>query len=120
MLPKHERPWINSTKLNGSKQRSDLKALCQSNSAQVQSFASKMHETNVSNINSFMMHKRDEYNSRHKPFEKHIKLEQQAAHTAQEYLGYGTDMLRQQADEQPDKEKLLWKRHLSQQADYQC
>ena len=26
------------------------------------------------NINSFMMHKRDEYNSRHKPFEKHISL----------------------------------------------
>ena len=28
--------------------------------------------------------------------------------------------LRQHADEQPDKEKILWKRHLSQQADYRA
>ena len=34
-------------KAKWQKAESDLKALCQSNSAQVQSFASKMHETNV-------------------------------------------------------------------------
>ena len=28
--------------------------------------------------------------------------------------------LRRQADDQPDKEKFLWKRHLSQQADYRA
>ena len=28
--------------------------------------------------------------------------------------------LRRQADDQPDKEKILWKRHLSQQADYRA
>ena len=51
--------------------QADLTALCQSNSAQVQSFAFKMHETNEEH-KSFIMHKRDSYNSRHKPFEKHI------------------------------------------------
>ena len=96
----------------------DLKALCQSNSAQVQSFASKMHETNV------------EHQQLHDAQERRIQLEaqalreahqleQQAAHTAQEYLDM-VQTLRQQADEQPDKEKLLWKRHLSQQADYRA
>ena len=96
----------------------DLKALCQSNSAQVQSFASKMHETNV------------EHQQLHEAQERRIQLEaqalreahqleQQAAHTAQEYLDM-VQTLRQQADEQPDKEKLLWKRHLSQQADYRA
>ena len=64
-----------------------------------------------------MKHKRDEYSSRHKPFEKHTQ--QQAAHTAQEYQ-HMVQALRQQADDQPDKEKLLWKRHLSQQADYRA
>ena len=63
---------------------SDLKALCQSNSAQVQSFASKMHETNV------------EHQQLHDAQERRIQLEaqalrevhlqeQDAAHTAQEY-----------------------------------
>ena len=50
----------------------DLKALCQSNSAQVQSFASKLHETNEER--SYILHKRDSYNSRRKPSEKHINM----------------------------------------------
>ena len=45
--------------------------------------------------------------------------EQQAAHTAQEYQDMVHE-LRRQADEQPDMQKLLWKRQLSQQADYRA
>ena len=97
---------------------SDLKALCKSNSAQVQSFASKMHEANV------------EHQQLHDAQERRIQLEaqalreahqleQQAAHTAQEYQQM-VQALCQHADDQPDKEKLLWKRHLSQQADYRA
>ena len=97
---------------------SDLKAICQSNSAQVQFFASKMHETNV------------EHQQLHDAQEGRIQLEaqalreahqheQHAAHTAQEYQEM-VQALRQHADDQPDKEKLLWKRHLSRQADYRA
>ena len=53
----------------------DLKTLCKSNSAQVQSFASKMHETNAEHQQLHdAQDKRDEYNSRHKPFEKPTSL----------------------------------------------
>ena len=105
-------------KAKWQKAESDLKALCQSNSAQVQSFASKMHETNV------------EHQQLHDAQERRIQLEaqalraahlqeQEAAHTAQEHQRM-VQALRQYADEQPDKEKILWKRHLSQQADYRA
>ena len=40
-------------------------------------------------------------------------------HAAQEYQDMVHE-LRRQVDEQPDKEKLLWKRQLSQQADYRA
>ena len=96
----------------------DLKALCKSNSAQVQSFASKMHETNA------------EHQKLHDAQERRIQLEaqalrdahqheQQAAQSAQEYQDM-VQALRRQADDQPDKEKLLWTRYLSQQADYRA
>ena len=96
----------------------DLTALCQSNSAQVQSFASKMHETNA------------EHQKLHDAQERRIQLEaqalreahqheQQAAHAAQEYQDMIHE-LRRQADDQPDLQKLLWKRQLSQQADYRA
>ena len=105
-------------KAKWQKAEADLQALCQSNSAQVQSFASKMHETNV------------EHQKLHDTQERRIQLEaqalreahlqeQEAAHTAQEYQRMVQE-LRQYADEQPDKEKILWKRHLSQQADYRA
>ena len=82
----------------------DLTALCQSNSAQVQSFASKMHETNV------------EHQKLHDAQERRIQLEaqalreahqyeQQAAHSAQEYQEMVHE-LRRQADEQPEVQKL--------------
>ena len=96
----------------------DLTALCQSNSVQMQSFASKMHETNA------------EHQKLHDAQERRIQLEaqalreahqyeQQAAQTAQEYQDMIHE-LRRQADEQPDMQKLLWKRQLSQQADYRA
>ena len=96
----------------------DLTALCQSNSVQVQSFASKMHETHA------------EHQKLHDAQERRIQLEaqalreahqfeQQAAQAAQEYQDMIHD-LRRQADEQPDKQKILWLRQLSQQADYRA
>ena len=92
----------------------DLKALCQSNSAQVQSFASKMHETN------------EEHQKLHTAQERQLQLEaqalreahqyeQQAAQSVQEYENMIQE-LRRQADEQPDIQKLLWKKQLSQQS----
>ena len=48
----------------------DLKALCQSNSAQVQSLASTLRETNVEH-QELELHMRYSYDSRHKPYEKH-------------------------------------------------
>ena len=94
----------------------DLTALCQSNSAQVQSFASKMHETN------------EEHQKLHDAQERQLQLEaqtlreahqyeQQAAQSAQDYQNMIQE-LRRQADEQPDIQKLLWKKQLSQQAAY--
>ena len=47
------------------------------------------------------------------------QYEQQAAQTAQEYQNMVQE-LRRQADEQPDLQKLLWRRQLSQQADYRA
>ena len=96
----------------------DLTALCKSNSVQVQSFASKMHETNA------------EHQKLHDAQERRIQLEAQALREAHQHLQQAAqaaqkyqDMLqelRRQADDQPDKEKILWKRHLSQQADYRA
>ena len=95
----------------------DLTALCQSNSAQVQSFASKIHETN------------EEHQKLHDAQERQLQLEaqalrevceyeQQAAQTAQENQSMMQE-LRRQANEQLDLQKLLWKRQLSQ-ADYRA
>ena len=96
----------------------DLTALCKSNSAQVQSFASKMHETNT------------EHQKLHDAQERRIQLEaqalreahqyeQQAEQSAQEYQQMIHE-LRQHADEQPDARKLLWKQQLFQQASFRA
>ena len=94
----------------------DLTVLCQSNSVQVQSFASKMHETNTEHQRLREAQERRTQLEAQTLREAH-QYEQQAAQTAQEYLDMIHE-LRRQADEQPDKQKLLWKRQLSQQADY--
>ena len=94
----------------------DLTALCQSNSAQVQSFASKMHETNEEHQK---LHTAQETQLEAQALREAHQLEQQAAQTAQEYRDMIQE-LRRQADEQPDLQRLLWKRQLSQQADYRA
>ena len=96
----------------------DLKALCQSNSAQVQSFASKLHETN------------EEHQQLHTAQERQLQLEAQALRAAYQYEQQAAQSvhehenmiqeLRRQADEQPDIQKLLWKRQLSQQSTYRA
>ena len=84
----------------------------------MQSFAPKIHETN------------EEHQKLHNAQERQLQLEaqalrevyqyeQQAAQTTQEYQSMMQE-LRRQADEQPDLQKLLWKRQLSQQADYRA
>ena len=52
----------------------DLKALCQSKSAQVQSFVSKLHETNEEHQQLHTAQERDSYSSRHKPSKQHINM----------------------------------------------
>ena len=94
----------------------DLTALCQPNSAQVQSFASKTHETNEEHQKLYTAQERQIQLEAQALREAH-QFEQQAAQTAQEYRDMIQE-LRRQADEQPDLQRPLWKRHLSQQADY--
>ena len=96
----------------------DLRALCQSNGAQVQSLAYKLHETN------------EEHQELHTPHERQLRLEaqtlreaqqqeQQAAQMAHEHE-YAIQELRRQAEEQPEIQKRLWKRQLSQQSTYKA
>ena len=96
----------------------DLKALCKSNSAQVQSLASKLHETN------------EEHQQLHTAQERQLQLEAQALRAAHERELQATQSaqesenviqeLRRKAAEQPDIQKLLWKRQLSQRSAYRA
>ena len=72
-LPKHKRPWINITRLNGNKQKQTLQ-LYVNPTAPKCSLLPPRCVRRTRNIKSFMMHKRDSYNSRHKPYEKHINM----------------------------------------------
>ena len=65
------------------------------------------------------MHKRGRIQLEAQALRDAHQVEHQAAQTAREYQEM-VQVLRQHADDQPDKEKLLWKRHLSQQADYKA
>ena len=94
--------------------KADLKSLCKSNSAQVQSLASKLHETN------------EEHQQLHTAQERQLQLEAQALRAAHQYEQQAAQSvneyesliqeLRRQADEQPDTQKLLWRKQLSQQS----
>ena len=95
----------------------DLQALCQSNSAQVQSLASKLQETN------------EEHQQLHTAQDRQLRLEAQTLREAQQRELQATQSqecenmvheLRRRADEQPDIRKLLWKRQLSQQSTYKA
>ena len=96
----------------------DLQAVCKSNSAQVQSFAAKLQETNL------------EHHDLHTAQERQLRLEaqalrqaqeqeQQAAQTTQEH-DRAIQELRHQAEEQPALHKTLWRRQLSQQSTYKA
>ena len=96
----------------------DLKALRQSNSAQVQSLADKLQETNT------------EHHELHTAQERQLRVEAQALRHAQQQEQQATHMthehelaiqeLRRQAEEQPAIQKTLWKRQLSQQSTYRA
>ena len=79
----------------------DLRALCQSNSAQVQSLASKLHETNEEALREAQ------------------QQEQLATQMIHEHE-HAIQELRRQAEEQPEIQKRLWKRQLSQQSTYKA
>ena len=96
----------------------DLQALCKSNSAQVQSLASKLHETN------------EEHQQLHTAQERQLQLEAQAlrevhqrelqaAQSAQENANVIQE-LRRRGAEQPDIQKTLWKCQLFQQSTYKA
>ena len=96
----------------------DLKALCKSNSAHVQSLASKLHETNEEHQQLCTAQERQLQLEAQALREAH-QHEQQAAQSAQDYQSMIHELCRQ-ADEQPDIQKLLWKKQLSQQAAYRA
>ena len=96
----------------------DLKALCQSNSAQVQSIASKLHETNEEHQQLYTAQER-QLQLEAQALRAAHQYEQQAAQSVHEYENTIQE-LRRQADEQPDIQKLLWKKQLSQQATYRA
>ena len=96
----------------------DLKALCKSNSAQVQSRAAKLQEKNL------------EHHELHTAKERQVQLEAQAPRQAQEQEQQAAQMtqehetaiqeLRRQAKEKPAVHKSLWRRQLSQQSAYKA
>ena len=70
---KHKRPWINITKLNGSRQRPTLQLYVNPTASKC-SLLPPRSMRRMQNIKGFMMHKRDEFSSRHKPYEKLINM----------------------------------------------
>ena len=92
----------------------DLRDLCQSNSAQAQSLASKLKETQL------------EHQQLHTAQERQLQLEAQALRQAQieeqQAIALAREHelaiqeIRRQAEEQPELLKLQWRRQLSQQS----
>ena len=117
-LPRHKRPWINITKHDGDRLKPTSKLYVNPTVPKCSLLPPSCMRP-MRNTNSYILHKRDSYNSRHKPYEKYIQRELQAAQSAQEYENVIQE-LRRQAAEQPDIQKLLWKRQLSQQSTYRA
>ena len=96
----------------------DLQALCQSNSAQAQSLASELQETNL------------EHHELYTAQERQLQLKAQALRQAQEQEQQAPQVthehelaiqeFRRQAEGQPELHKLLWRRQLSQQSTYKA
>ena len=96
----------------------DLKALCQSNSAQVQSLAAKLQETNLEHQELYTAQER-QLRLKAQTLRQAQEQEQQTAHMTQEHE-FAIQELRRQAEEQPALHKSLWRRQLSQQSTYKA
>ena len=68
-LPKYKRPWINMTKLNGDRLKPTSK-LYVNPTAPTCSLLHPSCMRQMSNTRSYILHMRDNYDSRHKPYEK--------------------------------------------------
>ena len=120
MLPKLKKQWINNIKLDGDKQKqnSETCRLRQSNSAQFQSLASKLQETQLEHQQLYTAQERQlQFEAQTLKQSQHE--EQQAAILAREYE-LAIQELRRQAEEQPELLKLQWRGQLSQQASYKA
>ena len=96
----------------------DLKALCQSNSAQVQSLAAKLQETNLEHHELYIAQER-QLRLKAQVLRQAQEQEQQAAHMTQEHE-LAVQEFRRQAEEQPELHKVLRRRQLSQQSTYKA
>ena len=99
----------------------DLKALCQSNSAQAQSLAPKLQETNLEHHELYTAQER-QLRLEARALRQAQEQEQQAAQMTQERELAIQDFRRQasQAEEQPELRKLFWRRQRSQQSTYKA
>ena len=94
----------------------DLQALCQTNSAQVQSLASKLQETNLEHQQLYTAQER-QLQLEAQTLRQAQNEEQQAAAIAHEHE-HAIQEFTRQAEEQPELLKLQWRRQLSQQSSY--
>ena len=108
----------NIIKLNGSRQRPTLQLYVNPTAYKCSLLPPRCMRP-MQNIKSFMMHKRDEFNSRHKPFEKLINMNNKQRIQLRSikiwYTNYDVKLTNSRTCQ-----KLLWKRQLSQQADYRA
>ena len=96
----------------------DLEALCQSNSAHLQSLAANLQETSMEHHELYTAQERQLRLKAQALREAQVQ-EQQAAQMTQEHE-YAIQEPRRQAEEQPAIQKTLWKRPLSQQSIYKA
>ena len=96
----------------------EFRDLCQSNSAQVQSLASKLQETQLEHQQLYIEQERQLQLEAQAPKQSQ-REEHQAAVLAREHE-LAIQELRRQAEEQPELLKLQWRRQLSQQASYKA
>ena len=69
-LPKHKRPWINITKHDGNRLKPTSKLYVNPTAPRCSLLPASCMRP-MRNTNSYTLHKRDRYASRHKPYEKH-------------------------------------------------
>ena len=69
-LPKHKRPWINITKPNGDRLKPTSELYVNPTAPRCSLLRLSCMRL-MKSINSYILHMRDSYDSRHKPYEKH-------------------------------------------------